>query len=106
MTKGRIRYPWVVSTLQAVLPLYLSDGYSKAQTFWRKSMGGRMERRQRGVEGTIGQGDSPLSWLAAHGKFLCWVEVGHNGSASIEVQTEQRQQTVSAGSFGEQKQVI
>lgn len=53
-----------------------------------------------------GQGDSPLSLVAAHGKFLCSVEVGHNGSASTEVQTGQRQQTVSSGSFGGQKQVI
>lgn len=55
------------------------------------------------MEGADGKGDSPLSWLAAHGKFLCWVEVGHNGSASIEVQTGQRQQTISPGSFGGQK---
>lgn len=50
--------------------------------------------------------DSQLFGLAAHGKFLSWGVVGHNGSASTEVQTGERQQTVHSDSFGGQKQVI
>lgn len=50
--------------------------------------------------------DSQLFGLAAHGKFLSWGVVGHNGSASTEVQTGERQWTVDSDSSEGQKQVI
>lgn len=63
--------------------------------FWRTEWRNRVGRGQLGGTGLCKRSrDSPLSWVAAHGKFLDWVAGDHNGSATIEVQTGQRQQTV------------